>query len=117
MINFLFKGLLLWELHNHDGLLDQISKMSLLNLNSVLDVNNDSTVDSVAVLTMTPSLSSSLLIAICGRSGKLIWQLTLNSNCSRTEQFAIIDQINFNSHCLPNTSPGIIHNFLSFKLL
>lgn len=105
-------GILLWELHNHDGYLQEISKMSLLNLNAVLDVNNDSTVDLVAVLTMTvaPSSSSSLLIAICGRSGKLIWQLALNSSCTRTEQIAIIDQLNFNSPCLSNKSPGIINS-------
>lgn len=98
-------GVLIWELHNHEGLLDQISKMSLVNLNSVFDVNNDSTVDLVAVLTASPSSSSSILVAICGRSGKLMWQMTLNSSCSQTELVALIDQLNFNSPCLPNKSP------------
>ena len=105
----LFKGVLIWELHNHEGLLDQISKMSLVNLNSVFDVNNDSTVDLVAVLTISappPSSSSSILIAICGRSGILMWQMTLNSSCTQTELVALIDQLNFNSPCLPNKSPG-----------
>jgi len=89
--------------------------MSLVNLNSVFDANNDSTVDLVAVLTAPPSSSSSMLVAICGRSGKLMWQMTLNSSCSQTELVALIDQLNFNSPCLPNKSPGIKKE-LSFLL-
>jgi len=93
--------------------------MSLVNLNSVFDVNNDSTVDLVAVLTISappPSSSSSILIAICGRSGKLMWQMTLNSSCTQTELVALIDQLNFNSPCLPNKSPGFFLRYI-FKIL
>lgn len=75
-------GRVLWELHRptEDRFAHQVPVIKLVDLNSVLDMNNDTVPDLMAIVIMDEP-SQSHLIAISGRNGELLWQRPLNISC------------------------------------
>jgi outer membrane protein assembly factor BamB len=73
-------GLLLWQLHSHHETSPDTRAMNVTKLRSVSDVDGDTTPDLLAVVT---NITQSLLMIISGRNGQLLWQQTLEPNCSQ----------------------------------
>lgn len=74
-------GTFLWELHSHqDRVLHNASRLGkLYEVNSVVDLNNDTILDLAAAVTTDSGMM--YLMAISGRSGELLWQRELNASC------------------------------------
>ena len=72
-------GILLWQLHSHHEPAPDTRAMNVTKLRSVSDVDGDATPDLLAVVT---NISQSLLMIISGRNGQLLWQQTIEPNCS-----------------------------------
>ena len=96
MIDILLVGNILWHFHSHNTNLNNDTTSSqltrLLDLNSVNDMDNDTVADLVA-LGMISDFGSIYFLSISGRSGELLWQASLNANCTIGAETSTIHSI------------------------
>jgi len=95
-------GEMLWKCHSHQNPEKSSSPTSgknLMAVDLVNDLNGDGTSD---LLVIVSDPTNSILIAISGRSGELLWQHNLNLNCTQLSNLPAIDYIIHHPFCIIN---------------
>lgn len=93
-------GEMLWKCHSHQNpekSTSPTSEMDLVDVDLVNDLNGDATSDLLVIVT---DLTNSILIAISGRSGELLWQHALYFNCTQLINLSAIDYVMHHPLCI-----------------
>lgn len=91
---------MLWKCHSHQNpekSTSPTSEMDLVDVDLVNDLNGDATSDLLVIVT---DLTNSILIAISGRSGELLWQHALYFNCTQLINLSAIDYVMHHPLCI-----------------
>jgi len=93
-------GEMLWKCHSHQNPEKSSSPTSdtdLVDIDLVSDLNGDATSDLLAIVT---NLTNSILIAVSGKSGELLWQHALHLNCTQVNNLSAIDFVVHHPLCI-----------------
>lgn len=83
-----------------------------MNLDSVVDMDNDTVTDLVA-LGMISDFRPIYFLSISGRSGELLWQVSLNVNCTVGAETDTIHTILLHpASCLNLQGKSLIYTYL-----
>ena len=97
---FSTSGEMLWKCHSHQNPEKSSSPTSdtdLVDIDLVSDLNGDATSDLLAIVT---NLTNSILIAVSGKSGELLWQHALHLNCTQVNNLSAIDFVVHHPLCI-----------------